>query len=99
MKPHEETWRVHYRSADHNTCVRVVGAGDTVADVTHIIVADVSRNTPGQDARLRLAAKAPEMARLLLRRPCIDCGLAEDEDKLHAHGCAVDAVLREAGVL
>ena len=56
-------------------------------------------------AAFRLAATAPEMARVLLAvewdgGTCPSCGGTRDrhEDDGHADDCALDAVLRKAGV-
>lgn len=106
MKPWEEAWFVHedtagepdvYRSPDPDTLARVLASDGT---------------EPEDFARARLAAAAPEMARLLLSRYekhaendagndstdwyCLACGRG---GLPHAPDCRLVAVLRKAGVI
>ena len=63
---------------------------------------EMTSNTDEDIARARLAAAAPEMARLLLASPpfsvadCAWCGISKNVD--HLPDCKLMAVLRKAGV-
>ncbi len=98
-KPHEETWEyvAHYQHID------VPEGGDIGIFVDDRVLDE------GEKARLRLAAQAPAMARLLLslQHPvrgdvyelgcCYFCRASEVQK--HATDCELATVLRAAGVL
>jgi hypothetical protein len=93
-KPWEETWRIWCDEYPH-----VVWFGDAAGEACF-----EGGDDEDQDAgRARLAACAPEMARLLLAREfcgrehdCAEC-LAEPHES-HAADCAWLALMRKAGV-
>jgi hypothetical protein len=98
-KPWEEEW-IH----DH-VYVRVPAAGD--APERSYLFADATSEIDSASARL--AAAAPEMARLLLEKQwgdrgwCLWCDGIDPADTTcrgegHAADCALVAVLRKAGV-
>lgn len=91
MKTHEETWT---EDPDDSTMIKTGdGAGSADFDEPARDNADVEPSIERRQARAKLAAQAPAMARLLL----------EMHERGSFDGChdesAVDAVLRAAGVL
>jgi hypothetical protein len=103
MKPWEETWM----AAEDYDSVHIEGDNEDRLDMR--------AGRPDSMARCRLAAAAPEMARLLLdemeSRTCNWCGQKVDRTEptgdggfrsrpeVHARSCELVGVLRKAGVL
>jgi hypothetical protein len=105
MKPWEEEWRVR----------NSIGGEDCVYSETsreYVLETYTAVGTPGYERYAecaRLAAAAPEMARLLLEKQwgdrgwCLWCDGIDPADTTcrgegHAADCALVAVLRKAGV-
>lgn len=98
MKPREETWEAW------GLTLHLQGAREIIADFAH----DTAPSTEHEDARAKLAACAPEMARMLLEQyvftgdsadqTCPTCCMDLFHSE-HADGCELQALLKKAGIL
>ena len=102
MKPWEETWESYWDSDYAVTLKRSDGARLGI----------ISAGGPEGVARAKLAAAAPDLARVLLdlerqgvfhQRQCSSCFQHNPGDPVptvveHRSGCKLDAALRKAGV-
>ncbi len=113
-KPHEETWRTH-APADQSLAIWLDNDRPS-GPILRGAGFDVPATRPMIDARMKLAACAPEMARMLLdleahttheETVCASCGGPQRFEAAAAMGrpnfdhtstCALDALLRKAGV-
>lgn len=105
MKPWEETWRPSMSHPED-----IVGDCDATGGM-YLFEGDNQDDPPGRYARAKLAAAAPEMARMLLRivdneAECPVCrqGVYWDDrtdkrEQPHLEACELHAVLRKAGVI
>lgn len=104
MKPHEETWTLDPKEAGVVLCPVPIHEEQR----NHILMAPIN-GEPG-DSRAKLAACAPEMARMLLALEvdsldgdeypaCPVCGGTVSQKKaFHFSACAIDGLLKKAGV-
>ncbi len=102
-KPHEETWRIVYDRLEYET-------EDDAGIVADFVQEHANAMKPIETERMRLAAQAPAMARLLLTlewdglqygdsEPSCPVCQAYTRDRKHTENCELATVLRAAGVL
>lgn len=112
MKPWEETWEAG-RYGDDGPVVGVFDSEGTGVATTNVLDRGGSPRTGSED-RARLAACAPEMARLLLEAEwkggftypydtgttscCPWCDAEGDNTREHKPGCAWLALMKKAGI-
>ena len=102
MRAWEETWRLGEEKS-RTVELEVVGGPrfGYLQTGPHFMLPAQQSDADFARARARLAAAAPEMARLLLEahhikdRACFDCGRV----LIHRGDCQIVALLRKAGVL
>lgn len=100
MKPHEETWTTE-----------TAGAPSAPVLLIFVVGEDGMKRPFTGDERMKLAAQAPAMARLLLRLEwaasdetgdliCPSCGSSEHASGAkHEDNCELAKLLRDAGVV
>ena len=98
-RPIDETWRVYNGTAGRDD-VALEGTRDVILES----VGACQGFSEQAEARVRLAATAPTMARLLLSAypndsQCFACHHTDSDRPNHAADCALVAVLRAAGAI
>jgi hypothetical protein len=96
MKPHEDEWAIDEEAVRDGDYTAVDREGFSV--LTAYVRGDIESSDETGEMRIRLAAAAPDMARVLLRVG-YGCMVQDPEPGCQCTPCQVRAALTKAGVL